>query len=123
MESGFFRMRGSVIYRPVQDELIVVDTESGKFFHFSLSSKEMLDFFQEPRSVRSYLELCESSKSDEEISHLNDLCGQLEQHHIFERVSSGDVSLSPPQPRSQYVRPEFLKVGEVGLDDVAFLYP
>ncbi len=123
MEPNFFKVGGSVIYRPIANELVVVDTETGKFFHFSLSTQAMLDFFREPHSAGSFLEASDLEEKDREIAYLNDLCGRLTEYRILQRVSPAETPEKNTRPNSPYVRPELLKEGDLKLDDVAFLYP
>ena len=123
MEQNLFKVGESVIYRAVANELVVIDTETGKFFHFSLSTRTMLDFFREPHSANSFLESSELEEKDRELAYLNDLCGRLTDHRILQRVPSAERPEQSVHSHSPYVRPELLKEGHLKLDDVAFLYP
>jgi len=122
MEHRAFQLRKSVLFRPVGDELIVVDTDSGKFFHFSLGTQAMLKFFQQGGSVSSYVEALDPESKEQEATYLSELCGKMEAFQILETIPdpvSGQAACLP----SSYERPRFLREGESGLDDVAFLYP
>ena len=46
--------RTAAIYRKFDDELLVVQLETGYFFYFTSNSKGIFDFFTLPRTIESY---------------------------------------------------------------------
>lgn len=124
MKSTMLRVADSVVYRRAGDELVVIETARGAFYHFSLSTEGFLEFFETPAPLAAYVTGAGLDATEAEPLAL--LVEELVAYGILERVMSDDVeTLARPLPAGTYRRPALLRMGERRLDEIthAFLYP
>lgn len=117
---SYFRVAPSAVYRMISSELVVIQMDTGFFYHFSHASKQFLDFFKEAASVPLFCNAVGVTET-EEVDYLIKFCRLLSDAKILESAEKTDRTFI--KPKGIYERPEFLRKGEKKLDEIAFLSP
>ena len=92
------KVSDDIVYRPVQNELVLIEVNSGSFFYFSPESREFFDSLREPRQVDA-----------------SDVVDMLLEKQILVKCEATAPQITLPLP-------QFLRMGEQKLEDVRFLY-
>jgi hypothetical protein len=109
----------STIYRRVENELVVVQLDTGRYFYFSPETEQFLNFFRSPHSLEQFCEGTEAAFSD--IDELKQFCRFLTQKEILQ-VASKPAS-EPEIPAHSFLKPSLLREGEKTIDQISFGCP
>ena len=119
MESGYLTPE-STIYRQVEDELVVIQLDTGHIYYFNPSTESFLDFFRAPRSFSDFLQTSKLDEGKDEAQYLERFLNTLYDMKLLQKADSQDTSVPPPL---DYSRPLFLRKAERTLDEITFLEP
>ena len=122
MKTQLLKSDSAAVYREVNGELVLIHTDTGRFFYFNRATKELLDFFQSRHSLDEFVERCDldtnQSSEKSEKQYLQDFCQFLLEKQILQKVDGASTSENT-NSSLKYSRPEFLRLGERTLDEVA----
>ncbi len=121
MAKEFLLTPDSVVFREVMGELVVIHLDTGQILYFSRGTQELLNFFKQPKRLDSYLTAAKIEHLPAEAAHLKSLTQFMIENQLLEETSVGNSDVSAPL--ASYSRPEFLRLDEKTLDQVAFLCP
>jgi len=121
MENQVFCTPETTVYRQVKDELVVIQLESGKFFYFNPTTKEVLDYFKTPRSFGAFLIAAEATPTSERGVQLREFCRLLLENQLISEAES--VSDSLVEAVKMSMPPSLIRRGEQTLDELTFLCP
>lgn len=105
-----YKLSDDVVYRIVNNELVVIEVSTGTFFHFSEESRSFFDYLQKPREVSS---LALNAESQQQA--LFDMLVEKKIVVACKEAAESDAS-------EKFFAPKFLRVGEERLDQARFLY-
>ncbi len=120
MAKEFYLTPDSVVYRQVLGQLVVIQLNTGKMFYFSEGTESLLKFFKEPQRLDAFLSATDVVSNPTEIDHLKGLVSFMVENQLLEETSLG--SAEAPS-KFDYARPEFIRLDEKTLDEIAFLCP
>lgn len=122
MSELFCQTPDSTVYRLVDDELVLIQLDTGHIFYFNACAKTLLDFFRAPKKLASFMDvtgLDDTRKEDRD--YLSEFCDFLIQHKILKKTTVA-VEGSDEQ-KLPYSKPVFLRKADKTLDEVSFLSP
>lgn len=105
-----YKLSDDVVYRIVNNELVVIEVSSGTFFHFSEESRGFFDYLQKPRALSSLA-----------------LTAESQERAIFDMLVEKKLVVPCEEPAEndateKFFAPKFLRIGEERLDQARFLY-
>ena len=121
MGASFLFTSESVVFRKVGEEVIVIHLSTGQMFHFTLPTKDFLEFFRKPKRLESFVRASGLADQPEEIESLRGLTQFLLDKKIFETSALGE-EVGDEKP-IQYSRPGLIRLDETTLEHIAFLEP
>lgn len=122
MAKKFLLTPESIVFREVRNELVVIQLDTGQILYFSKGTQDLLNFFKQPKKLEAYLAATETAETPSEVAHLKNLTQFLVDNRLLEETAVGN-SFDPAAPKLSYSRPEFLRLDEKTLDQIAFLCP
>ncbi|MBM4302932.1 MAG: hypothetical protein FJ112_01240 [Deltaproteobacteria bacterium] len=105
--------------KQVNAEYILVSLDSGKFFHFTPSTENFLNFFSSPRSIDEFLTASKINQDKTETDYIKNFCSYL----LDEKILSSNNSVSLPSKTEtplKYRRPELIREGDNVLSDFKY---
>lgn len=108
--SQTYKLSEDVVYRVVNNELVLIEVSTGTFFHFSEESQSFFDYLQKPRALAS----------------LN-FGAETQEQALFDMLLEKKLVVATDAPAEsdttqKFFAPKFLRVGEERLDQARFLY-
>lgn len=122
MSDLFCQTPDSTVYRLVDDELVLIQLDTGYIYYFNAGAKSLLDFFRAPKRLTSFWDV--SGLDDERADdrkYLAEFCDFLIQNKIL-KTATVAVETSD-DTKVTYAKPVFLRKAEKTLDEVSFLSP
>ena len=104
-----YRIPPEVVYREIDGEVVILNSDIGEFYFFSRDIKPVLDSLRQPGT------LVTSELSLEEQKSLDELILFLKQKQLLD---STEASADTPNVTVQRA-PQFLRKGERTLDEIA----
>lgn len=117
MDQERYRTSESAVYREVGNELVVIQVDTGHFYYFNQTTKQLLDFFRHPAKLDDFLSRA-GLTDDAECGYLASFLDNLKGKRILEETQSSN-ELAPATQVSNYTRPTLLREGEKKLDEIA----
>jgi len=115
MDANCFRT--AAIYRKFDDELLVVQLETGYFFYFTPHTKTVFDFFAVPQTLEAYFMAAGIAEEDAlERKYLENFLGFLTENNLLAKCPPIDEVSLPSVP---YHRPKLLRRSDNRIDDIA----
>ena len=121
MTKPFLSTSEFVVFRNVGEELIVIHLNSGQLYHFTANTKDLLEFFKQPKTLDSYFKAAQVEDQAGEVEHLRNLASFLVEQNILEESSVGEAGES--ELSFLYSRPNFVRFDDKTLDQIAYLDP
>jgi len=121
MAKEFLLTPDSVVFREVMGELVVIQLDTGQILYFSKGTQDLLNFFKQPKRLDSFLAAAKIEQVPAESAHLKSLTQFMIDNQLLEETAVGDSDA--PAPLFSYSRPEFLRLDDKTLDQVAYLCP
>lgn len=120
MAKEFYITPDSVVYRQVLGQLVVIQLNTGKMFYFSEGTESLLKFFKEPMRLDAFFGATDIASNQAEIDHLKGLVAFMVENQLLEATSLGNAETPA---KFDYSRPEFIRLDDKTLDEIAFLCP
>ena len=114
MKKHGYKINRNVVYREVQDEVVLIHLDDGKFYYFSKSAKPFFNFLQEPKTIDQIFS-CLNEKVPRE--DLEDFCKELHDKRILLVESAENPSVLTPD--TTFEKPLLLREGQKKLDQIA----
>lgn len=115
-----YRKTAAAVHRIIDNELIVIQSDSGTLYHFSPNTETLINLFSVPTSVDDLFHLLKITQDETERKYMADFVKSLVEKGILEIVvASSDIGEEKQARIPRYERPIFIKKGEKSLDDIS----
>ena len=115
----------SSVYRKIHGEIILVQLETSRYFHFNEASEEFFTYFKEPKGMDDFFDSYNVTPETER-EHLKNFAKYLITQSILKETDGTPAksnSSNPKNSESAYQRPNLLKEGTQKLEEISFACP
>ena len=114
-----YQLSPKTVSRVIDDELIVIQLDTGRYHYFSKDTDSFLNSFKDGLSPDDYASAYELDPVEKK--HILELCQWLHDRNILvPQLGARDRKCLKDRP---YRRPQFLRDGEKTLDQISFASP
>jgi len=115
-----YKVKEAVVYRRLDDELVVVQSDTGAIHFFSPDTESVFDAFSEPLSVEEFIRTYKVPQAKEEAEFLTSFVETLVNQEILEVAPSEATGAKQKSPAlaPPYTRPAYLRTSRKNLDQI-----
>jgi hypothetical protein len=116
--ADYFKLNGSIIYDVVDGETVVLQMESGRFYHFTAATKQFLDFFQSGAALDDFARAAHVAEPNRD--ELESAFQHLVRAKVLVPSETGHAPASASLGENGAI-PSFLREGQKKFEDLVHL--